>query len=54
MNHSSNPNAQRVWADEECGTWVSIVATRDIGMDEEITHRYVNVSAYPHGGEFID
>lgn len=54
MNHSANPNAQRLWADEESGTWVSIVAIRDIGVDEEITHRYINVSAYPHRGKFVD
>ncbi|APG14992.1 hypothetical protein BKD09_42425 [Bradyrhizobium japonicum] len=54
MNHSANPNAQRVWADRESGTWVSIVAIQDIAVDEEITHRYINVSAYPHSVKFID
>lgn len=54
MNHSANPNAQRLWADEESGTWVSIVAIRDIGVDEEITHRYINMSAYPHSVKFVD
>ncbi len=54
MNHSSNPNAKRLWTDEQSGTWVSIIATKDIEVDEEITHRYVNISAYPHSIRFID
>lgn len=54
MNHSSNPNAQRVWTEEESGAWVSIVALKDIEVDEEITHRYFNISAYPHTINFID
>lgn len=54
MNHSSNPNAQRVWTDKECGACVSIVAIRDIEAEEEITHRYLNMSAYPHNINFID
>ncbi|ANW02978.1 SET domain-containing protein-lysine N-methyltransferase [Bradyrhizobium icense] len=55
VNHSSsNPNARLVWADEESGAWVSIVATKDIEEDEEITHRYSNISAYPPTINFID
>ncbi|TGN72927.1 SET domain-containing protein-lysine N-methyltransferase [Bradyrhizobium yuanmingense] len=54
MNHSSNPNAQRVWTDEESGAWVSIVAIKDIEVDEEVTHRYINMSAYSDIIDFID
>lgn len=54
MNHSSNPNAQRVWTDRESGAWVSIVAIKDIEVDDEITHCYVNMSAYPPNINFID
>ncbi|SFK16334.1 SET domain-containing protein-lysine N-methyltransferase [Bradyrhizobium sp. Gha] len=55
VNHSSsNPNARLVWTDEESGAWVSIVATKNIEVDEEITHRYTNVSAYPPTINFID
>ncbi|MBB4276680.1 SET domain-containing protein-lysine N-methyltransferase [Rhizobium mongolense] len=53
VNHSLRPNAQIVWADEECGAWVSLVAIKDIKVDEEITHRYTNISAYPNTINFI-
>lgn len=54
VNHSLNPNAQIVWTDAASGAWASIVAIRNIEVDEEITHRYTNISAYPHGIKFID
>lgn len=54
MNHSSNPNAQSVWTDEESGAWVTIVAIKDVEVNEEITHRYSNVPAYPPTIRFID
>lgn len=54
VNHSSNPNARSVWTEEESGAWVSVVAIKDIEIDEEITHRYSNLSAYPHTIKFID
>ncbi|MCP1909607.1 SET domain-containing protein-lysine N-methyltransferase [Bradyrhizobium elkanii] len=54
MNHASNPNAKRLWNDEQSGAWVSIVAIKDIEVDEEITHRYINMSAYPQTINFID
>ncbi|WP_407121388.1 SET domain-containing protein-lysine N-methyltransferase [Bradyrhizobium sp. STM 3561] len=54
VNHSFNPNAQVVWTDEESGAWASIVAIKDIRVDEEITHRYMNISAYPSSIKFID
>ncbi|NLS75222.1 SET domain-containing protein-lysine N-methyltransferase [Bradyrhizobium brasilense] len=54
MNHASNPNAKRVWNDEDSGSWVTIVATKDVEVDEEITHRYINMSAYPQSIDFID
>ncbi|MGY3197329.1 hypothetical protein ACVIWU_006695 [Bradyrhizobium sp. USDA 4509] len=54
VNHSSNPNARIVWADEESGAWASIVAIKDIKVDEEITHRYANISAYPQAINFVD
>lgn len=47
VNHSFNPNAQIAWTDEGSGAWASIVAINDIKVDEEITHRYTNISAYP-------
>ncbi|MGL9621710.1 SET domain-containing protein-lysine N-methyltransferase [Bradyrhizobium sp. U531] len=53
-NHSSNPNARIEWADEASGAWASIVATKDIKVDEEITHHYTNVSVYPPTIKFID
>ncbi|MCK1719893.1 SET domain-containing protein-lysine N-methyltransferase [Bradyrhizobium sp. 141] len=54
VNHSFNPNAQIMWTDAASGAWVSIVAIKDIKVDEEITHRYVNIGAYPHTINFID
>ncbi|WP_271610656.1 SET domain-containing protein-lysine N-methyltransferase [Bradyrhizobium sp. CCBAU 21359] len=54
VNHSFNPNAQVVWNDDESGAWASIVAIKDIRVDEEITHRYMNISAYPSSIKFID
>ncbi|WP_287073933.1 SET domain-containing protein-lysine N-methyltransferase [Mesorhizobium sp.] len=47
VNHSSNPNSQIVWTDEDTGAWASIVALKDIQADEEITHRYNNINDYP-------
>ncbi|MDA9489759.1 hypothetical protein XI08_11605 [Bradyrhizobium sp. CCBAU 11361] len=54
VNHSVNPNARIVWTDEKSGAWVSIVAITDIEVDEEITHRYTNISAYPPTIKFIE
>lgn len=54
VNHSFHPNAKIVWTDEASGAWVSIVAIRDINVNEEITHRYANITAYPHTINFID
>ncbi|MHC1949769.1 SET domain-containing protein-lysine N-methyltransferase [Bradyrhizobium sp. UFLA06-06] len=54
VNHSSNPNARLVWTDEASGAWVSIVATRGIKVDEEITHCYSNIFAYPQTINFVD
>jgi hypothetical protein len=54
VNHSSNPNAQIVWTDEDSGAWVSIVAIKEIKVDEEITHRYANIFAYPNSIKFIE
>lgn len=53
VNHSLNPNARIVWTDEDSGAWASIVALKDIEVDEEITHRYTNISDYPHTINFI-
>ncbi|CAH2394355.1 SET domain-containing protein-lysine N-methyltransferase [Mesorhizobium ventifaucium] len=54
VNHSSNPNAQTVWAYGNSGAWATIVAIKDIQVDEEITHRYSNISAYPKNIKFVD
>ncbi|WP_426411767.1 SET domain-containing protein-lysine N-methyltransferase [Bradyrhizobium ganzhouense] len=54
MNHSSNPNTEIVWTDTASGAWASSRAIKDISVDEEITHRYTNVSAYPDTIVFID
>lgn len=54
VNHSFKPNARIMWTDERCGVWASIVAIKDIKVDEEITHCYANISAYPHSIKFID
>lgn len=54
VNHSFHPNAQIVWTDAASGAWASIVAIKDIKVNEEITHRYTNISAYPHTINFID
>ncbi len=54
MNHSSNPTARKVLTDEESGAWLSIIAINDIEVDEEITHCYINMSAYPPHINFID
>lgn len=54
VNHSLNPNAEIVWTDAASDAWASIVAIKDIKVDEEITHRYTNIFAYPHRINFID
>ncbi|MER9052271.1 SET domain-containing protein-lysine N-methyltransferase [Mesorhizobium sp. M0923] len=54
VNHSSNPNAKIVWTDEESGAWARIVAIKEINVDEEITHRYTNISAYPDTINFVE
>ncbi|RWQ46528.1 SET domain-containing protein-lysine N-methyltransferase [Mesorhizobium sp.] len=54
VNHSWNPNAKIVWDDGETGAWASIVAIKDIQVDEEITHLYTGISAYPDAIKFID
>ncbi|WP_179293675.1 SET domain-containing protein-lysine N-methyltransferase [Mesorhizobium sp. WSM3882] len=54
VNHSSNPNAETVWTDEESGAWASIVAIRDIEIDDEITQTYTNIPDYPKYINFVD
>lgn len=54
VNHSLNPNAEITWMDAASGAWASIIAIKDIQIDEEITHYYTNISAYPHPSNFID
>ncbi|MER9845601.1 SET domain-containing protein-lysine N-methyltransferase [Mesorhizobium australicum] len=54
VNHSSNPNSQIVWTDEDTGTWASIVALKDIQVGEEITHRYANINDYPSTITFVE
>ncbi|TIL44422.1 SET domain-containing protein-lysine N-methyltransferase [Mesorhizobium sp.] len=54
VNHSSNPNSQIVWTDEDTGTWASIVALKDIEAGEEITHRYANINDYPMVINFVE
>ncbi|OHV78932.1 SET domain-containing protein-lysine N-methyltransferase [Ensifer sp. LCM 4579] len=53
VNHSPDPNAEIRWADEDSGAWASIIAIKDIKVDEEITHRYTNISAYPDAIKFV-
>lgn len=54
VNHSLSPNAQTIWADEDSGAWASIVAIKDINVDDEITQRYNNISDYPETIKFIE
>lgn len=54
VNHSSDPNARIVWTDAASGAWASIVAIKDIEVNEEITHCYTNVSAYPDRISFVE
>lgn len=54
VNHSFHPNARIEWTDTDSGAWASIVALKDIMIDEEITHQYTNVSAYRDTIKFID
>ncbi|MBB6414369.1 SET domain-containing protein-lysine N-methyltransferase [Mesorhizobium sangaii] len=54
VNHSSNPNSQIVWIDEDTGAWASIVALKDIQVGEEITHRYANINDYPSTITFVE
>ncbi|MGX9120910.1 SET domain-containing protein-lysine N-methyltransferase [Mesorhizobium sp. BHbsci] len=54
VNHSSNPNSQIVWIDEDTGAWASIVALKDIQVGEEITHRYANINYYPSTITFVE
>ncbi|PBB98906.1 SET domain-containing protein-lysine N-methyltransferase [Mesorhizobium sp. WSM3862] len=54
VNHSSSPNAETVWADEESGAWVNILAVRDINVDDEITQKYNNISDYPQSINFVE
>ncbi|RUW71643.1 SET domain-containing protein-lysine N-methyltransferase [Mesorhizobium sp. M2A.F.Ca.ET.067.02.1.1] len=54
VNHSSNPNSQILWIDEDTGTWARIVALKDIEVGEEITHRYANINDYPKTIKFVE
>ncbi|MER8703863.1 SET domain-containing protein-lysine N-methyltransferase [Mesorhizobium sp. M1273] len=54
VNHSSYPNAETVWTDTNSGAWASLVAIKDIRVDEEITHRYMNISDYPKAINFVE
>ncbi|MER8989474.1 SET domain-containing protein-lysine N-methyltransferase [Mesorhizobium sp. M0843] len=54
VNHSSQPNAQTMWTDQDSGAWAAIFAIKDISVDDEITHRYLNISAYPKSIKFIE
>ncbi|MER9313835.1 SET domain-containing protein-lysine N-methyltransferase [Mesorhizobium australicum] len=54
VNHSLNPNAQITWSDEESGAWASIVAIKDINIDDEITHLYSNLYAYSPSIKFVE
>ncbi|MES0076712.1 SET domain-containing protein-lysine N-methyltransferase [Mesorhizobium sp. M0058] len=54
VNHSSSPNSQIVWIDEDTGAWASIVALKEIRVGEEITHRYANISDYPDTITFVE
>ncbi|RUV81896.1 SET domain-containing protein [Mesorhizobium sp. M1A.F.Ca.IN.020.06.1.1] len=54
INHSQNPNSKIVWLDEDTGVWASIVALREIQVDEEITHRYANINDYPNTITFVE
>lgn len=54
VNHSSNPNTKIMWTDSASGMWATIVALKDIKVNDEITHCYTNISAYPLAINFID
>ncbi|MEI9401922.1 SET domain-containing protein-lysine N-methyltransferase [Mesorhizobium argentiipisi] len=54
VNHSSSPNAETVWADEESGTWVNIIAIKYIQANDEITQKYNNISDYPKSINFVE
>ncbi|WP_292627359.1 SET domain-containing protein-lysine N-methyltransferase [Mesorhizobium sp.] len=54
VNHSSRPNARIAWADEDTGTWASIIALKDIKVGDEITHQYSNISDYPKTIKFVE
>ncbi|MER9275396.1 SET domain-containing protein-lysine N-methyltransferase [Mesorhizobium sp. M0643] len=54
VNHSSMPNAKIFWSDEDSGAWATLVAAKDIKAGDEITHRYTNISSYPHYIKFIE
>ncbi|MER9518856.1 SET domain-containing protein-lysine N-methyltransferase [Mesorhizobium sp. M0243] len=54
VNHSSSPNSQILWFDDDTGAWASIVALKDIQVGEEITHRYANIEDYPSTITFIE
>ncbi|MER8485704.1 SET domain-containing protein-lysine N-methyltransferase [Mesorhizobium sp. M0340] len=54
VNHSFNPNAETIWTDGDAGAWATIIATKDIMVGEEITHRYKNLSDYPAAIKFIE
>ncbi|SIT54688.1 conserved hypothetical protein [Mesorhizobium prunaredense] len=54
VNHSLNPNAKTVWADEDSGAWASIVAIDDIKVGDEITQTYTNLSDYPKTINFVE
>ncbi|MER9217003.1 SET domain-containing protein-lysine N-methyltransferase [Mesorhizobium sp. M0663] len=54
VNHSSRPNARIAWADEDTGTWASIIALKDIEVGDEITHQYSNLADYPKTIKFVE
>ncbi|MES0133070.1 SET domain-containing protein-lysine N-methyltransferase [Mesorhizobium sp. M0029] len=54
VNHSFFPNAKTVWTDEISGAWASLVAIKEIKVDEEITQKYQNLSDYPKNINFVE
>ncbi|MEI9401976.1 SET domain-containing protein-lysine N-methyltransferase [Mesorhizobium argentiipisi] len=53
-NHSLNPNAKTIWNDGNVGAGASMMAVKDIKVDEEITQRYNNIVDYPRTIKFIE
>lgn len=53
LNHSYEPNTEVRWGDGPTGTFVDLVAIRNIAAGEELCHWYMNIDEYSDKSNFL-